>query len=188
MLSACPVPDTVPAEVQSSPSCSEADIQASFDSPAASHHRQLSSHGCTASRHMEMLRRSVTCLAHTVVCWWLRCGAASFHHFGERQRSVGQEELSDLSVPCLLVCALSSHPPCNLARAIPFVQKRTKVLLGLCVFTVGLFSFTALLLCFSLYGLIPILPFLLQLPKLISVSGPLHLQLICLELSSPMLA
>lgn len=91
---------------------------------------------------MEMLRWWVTRPAHTVGCQWLRCGAVSFHHFGERQRSVGQEELSDLSVPCLLVCALSSHPPCNLARATPFAQKRTKVSLGLCVFTVGLFSFT----------------------------------------------
>lgn len=37
-----------------------------------------------------------------------------------------------------------------------------------------------------LSGLIPVLLFL-QLTELISISGPLYMQLICLELSSPML-
>lgn len=66
VLSACPVPGTVPTEVQPSPSCSEADVRASDESPAASHHDRLSSHGHLADADTEKLRAWVTCQAHTV--------------------------------------------------------------------------------------------------------------------------
>lgn len=60
------MPGTVPTEVQPSLSCSEADVRASDEPPAASHHGQLSSCGHLADADMEKLRVWVTCQAHTV--------------------------------------------------------------------------------------------------------------------------
>lgn len=81
------------------------------------------------------------------------------------------------SLPSLPGLSLSSHAGQNQSLAWPL-----RDLLPVC-----LSGFTKYFsLCFPLSGLIPFLPFL-QLTKLLSASGPLHLQLICLDLSSLML-